>query len=379
MKRRTIAARPDWESIVALQGLTYHHVAGRPYWNETAFYEFSPREIDNLEQATNHLHEMCLAAVQRVIDEELFARLRISPAAATLVRKTWEAEPPAVYGRFDLAYDGSRIKLLEYNADTPTALVEAAVVQWYWMKDNFPNGDQFNSIHERLIAKWKELLSYCGTPLYFAGVDDAAHEDLMTLTYLADTAQQAGHQVSLLDMGDIGYDHDSYRFVSPAREHIRSIFKLYPWEWMLAEEFGQYLDQTSVATDWIEPAWKMVLSNKGILPVLWEMYPEHQYLLPAYFEEEQPSRLSDYCRKPIFGREGHNVSLHRGSTTVGNDGEYGGEGFIRQAIAPIAEFDGCFPVLGSWVIDGEAAGIGIRESQTPISDNFSCFVPHMFT
>ena len=378
MKRRSIAARPDWEATVSSQGLTYHHVAGRPYWNETAFYEFTAREVDNLEQATNELHEMCLAAVQHVIDEDLFARMRISDLAATLVRKTWDAEPPAIYGRFDLAYDGTQIKLLEYNADTPTALVEAAVIQWYWMKDNFPHGDQFNSIHDKLIAKWKELLQYCGSPLFFAGVDDAVHEDLMTLSYLADTAQQAGHTVTLLNMGEIGYDHDSYRFVSPSREPIKSVFKLYPWEWMLAEEFGQYLNQTSVATDWIEPPWKMVLSNKGILPVLWEMYPNHQYLLPAYFEDEQPNTLVEYCRKPIFGREGKNVSLHRRSGELSNEGEYGQEGYIRQAIAPIPEFEGSFPVLGSWVIDGESAGVGIRESETPISDNLSCFVPHMF-
>ena len=378
MKRRAIAPRANWETTVSSQGLTYYQLADRPYWNESAFYEFTAREVDNLEHATDELHEMCLAAVQRVLDENLFARLRIPELGAALVRKTWEAEPPAIYGRFDLAYDGTQIKLLEYNADTPTALVEAAVVQWYWMKDNFPHGDQFNSIHERLIAKWQELRQYCGSPLFFAGVDDPAHEDLMTVTYMADTAHQAGHSVTLLDMGDIGYDHDSYRFVSPAREQIKSIFKLYPWEWMLAEEFGPYLNQTSVATDWIEPAWKMVLSNKGILPVLWEMYPNHQYLLPAYFEDEQPTTLAEYCRKPIFGREGKNVSLHRAAGTVGNEGEYGQQGFIRQAVAPIPEFEGHFPVLGSWVIDGESAGVGIRESETPISDNLSCFVPHMF-
>jgi len=122
----------------------------------------------------------------------------------------------------------------------------------------------------------------------------------------------------------------------------------------------------------------MVLSNKGILPVLWEMYPNHQYLLPAYFEDEQPNTLVEYCRKPIFGREGKNVSLHRRSGELSNEGEYGQEGYIRQAIAPIPEFEGSFPVLGSWVIDGESAGVGIRESETPISDNFSRFVPHMF-
>ena len=246
------------------------------------------------------------------------------------------------------------------------------------MKDNFPNGDQFNSIHERLIAKWQELRQYCGSPLYFAGIDDPAHEDLMTLSYLADTAQQAGHTITLLDMGEIGYDHDNRRFVAPTREPIKSVFKLYPWEWMLAEEFGPFLNETIVTTHWIEPAWKMALSNKSILPILWEMYPNHPYLLPAYFEDEHPTRLAECCRKPIFGREGKDVSLIRrsGATDIADDRR--DSGFIRQAIAPIPQFDGHFPVLGSWVIDGESAGVGIRESDTPISDNLSCFVPHTF-
>lgn len=76
---------------------------------------------------------------------------------------SWNEEPPAIYGRFDLAYDGIHPpKLLEYNADTPTALLEASVVQWYWLQDVFPKDDQFNSIHEHLVAKWKELKDYVG-------------------------------------------------------------------------------------------------------------------------------------------------------------------------------------------------------------------------
>ena len=201
--------------------------------------------------------------------------------------------------------------------------------------------------------------------MFFAGVDNAAHEDLMTLSYLADTAQQAGHTVTRLDMGEIGYDRDSYRFVSPSGEHIESIFKLYPWEWMLAEEFGPYLNELSVATDWIEPAWKMVLSNKGILPILWEMYPNHPHLLAAYFEDEQPGRLVEYCRKPIFGREGKNVSLRRGADTIGNEENYGKEGFVRQGDRIHSRVGSSFPgtrKLGDrWEVGG-SWNQGIRES-----------------
>ncbi len=126
--------------------------------------EFTAAEVDTLEAAANELQTMCLAAAQHVIDKQRYAELAIPAAAVPLIEWAWDQEPPAVYGRFDIAWggDGERAapKLLEYNADTPTALLEAAVVQWFWLRDVYPALDQFNSIHERLIAKWKDVQGY---------------------------------------------------------------------------------------------------------------------------------------------------------------------------------------------------------------------------
>ncbi len=157
MKRITIAPRADWEKKVEAVGLIYHHTEGRPYWNESAYYSFHAGEIDRIELATNELHQMCLEAAQHIIDHDRFSELAIPAAAIPFIKRAWEDEPPALYGRFDLAYDGEQLKLLEYNADTPTALVEAAVVQWHWLQERFPHLDQFNSIHEKLLVKWQEL------------------------------------------------------------------------------------------------------------------------------------------------------------------------------------------------------------------------------
>jgi glutathionylspermidine synthase len=52
--------------------------------------------------------------------------------------------------------------------------------------------------------------------------------------------------------------------------------------------------------------------------------------------------------------------------------------YIYQQYCAPPNFDGNYPVLGSWVIDGESAGIGIRESNTLVTGNFSRFVPHIF-
>src|SRR5450755_4878594 len=160
MRRIAAAPRVDWQKKVEEAGLIWHS-GEEPYWDESAFYEFTAKEVDILEAATNELEKMTLAAAQFAIDHALYSKMGIPDAAIPLIESSWEAEPPSLYGRFDLSYDGvNPPKLLEYNADTPTALLEAAVVQWYWLQDLFPQADQWNSIHEKLIAKWKDLKDY---------------------------------------------------------------------------------------------------------------------------------------------------------------------------------------------------------------------------
>ena len=377
MERIKISPRDDWQSKVEKVGLTFHtQDNGQPYWDESVYYRFTSQEIDTLEAATNTLQELCLTAGQYIIDNKLYSQMGIPEKAIPLIEKSWNDEPPAIYGRFDLAYDGmSSPKLLEYNADTPTSLIEAAVVQWFWLQDLFPEADQFNSIHDRLIAKWRELFGYIkGNPLYF-GYHDIP-EDLMTITYLRDTAEQAGIKTYPILMDAIGWDNDKKRFTDNESWPIVSIFKLYPWEWMIHEEFADHLVETYDRMQWIEPPWKMLFSNKGILPVLWKLNPGHPNLLEAYFDG--PNGLTEYARKPLLSREGANITIITQKGTQSEPGDYGEEGFIYQALAPIPEIDGFHPVIGSWVIDGESGGMGIRESDGLITGNMSRFVPHLF-
>jgi glutathionylspermidine synthase len=234
------------------------------------------------------------------------------------------------------------------------------VVQWVWLEELFPACDQFKSIHERLIAQWKEF----DREITFCSMDDL--EDATTIKYLLDTAQQAGLDGSLLPIGDIGWNGTA--FVDCAERPLGTVFKLYPWEWIVREEFGKFLNASD--TMWIEPAWKMLLSNKGILPILWELYPDHPNLLRASFDS--PGAMTSWVRKPLLGREGANITLHRAGGDFETGGAYGREGFVYQEAVDIQA------VIGSWVIGEEAAGIGVRESNTPIVTNTSRFVPHLF-
>jgi glutathionylspermidine synthase len=128
---------------------------------------------------------------------------------------------------------------------------------------------------------------------------------------------------------------------------------------------------------WIEPIWKMLFSNKGLLAILWEMYPNDDLLLPAFLDG--PRDLKDYVRKPLLGREGANITLVRAGEKEQTYGQYGSEGFVYQALAPIPNLQGNYPVIGSWIIaDQGPAGMGIRESDTPVTTHTSRFVPHLF-
>ncbi len=378
MQRHEGAPRANWKTWVEERGLIWH-TPDLPYWNEGVYYSFSATEIDLIERATNELHALCLQAVQHVIDHQLYAKFGIPEIAIPLIEASWEAEPPSIYGRFDLAYDGqSPPKMLEYNADTPTSLLEAAVIQWDWVQDVHPGADQFNSLHERLVKLWREMQPYLppagprGQVVHFASMDDV--EDGMTAAYLADTATQAGLRVKMLDIVDVGWNESDGEFRDIDDERIATLFKLYPWEWMVSEAFASQIGPSRAQI--IEPAWKMVLSNKGILAVLWELFPDSPYLLPAYFDE--PTGLFEWVRKPLLSREGANVTIHTMQDHIEGTGSYGAEGFVFQQLASVPIFDGRRPIIGSWVIGQEAGGMGIRESDGWVTDNSSRFVPHLF-
>jgi glutathionylspermidine synthase len=373
IERLRISPRDNWRDRVERSGLSWHGADGG-YWNESAYYRLTARDVDTLEKATAELHAMCLKAVEHVIENDLFARMQIPELARPLIRESWEKEPPSLYGRFDLAYDGSGCpKMLEYNADTPTAILEAAVIQWDWLQDRFPKADQFNSIHERLMDVWKYFSDWIpGGRIDFCSADTA--EDSMTIAYLADTAAQAGYEINTYPISEIGWNGAA--FISGASDQPAGVvFKLYPWEWMLAEEFGRHI--ASAGTLWIEPAWKMVLSNKAILPILWNLFPRSPLLLEARFDA--PLDYHDWVKKPIHGREGANVTVLSGARVVEQTGgDYGERGFIYQRRAALPEFAGKRPVFGSWIIGQEPAGVGIREASGWITGNTSKFVPHLF-
>jgi glutathionylspermidine synthase len=382
MQRIVCPERDDWRTTAEACGFDFHTIDDERYWDERAYYAFTLEEIEQkIEAPTGEIDAMCLELVDRAVDdEEYLERLKIPEPFWPLIAESWQRDDGSLYGRLDLSFDGhGTAKLLEYNADTPTSIFEAAVFQWTWLEQAterriIPHAaDQFNSIHERLIEAWKKLGR--GRPLHLTGTTENP-EDAGTLAYLEDTASQAGLPTTLIDIEDVGW-REQGGFVDLDNRDIELAFKLYPWEWMFSDAFGAKLKEAP--TRWIEPPWKAVLSNKGILPLLWKLFPGHPNLLPAFFEDDASmSELgASFVRKPLFSREGANVTLvSEGVPLAQQQGPYGAEGFIRQAFASLRNFSQQYPVVGSWLVDHRPCGLSIREDASPITGNSSRFLPH---
>lgn len=372
MKRNRFKKRENHESINDELGFDFQVVENKQYWIEDVGYEFSKTEISKIEQATNELQEMCYNAIDFVIENNRFNDFNIPEQYIEYIKKSWKREDWSLYGRFDFFFDGNKLKVFEYNADTPTSLIEASLAQYHWMKgQQLP--DQFNSIDEKMIAWWKDYQTTFNPKKVFFTTVKENQEDFRNTEYIMDVAHRAGVNTDFIFIEDIGSDEE---FLYDLENNpITHLFKLYPWEWMVNEEFGKFLLKDNVQI--IEPIWKMLLSNKALMAILWEMYPNCEYLLPTYFSPEKLN--GSYVKKPILSREGQNVEIIQdNSINDMKDGVYASDINIYQEVCILPLIDGYYPVIGSWVVGEESAGIGIREDESKITANLSRFVPHYF-
>ena len=386
MFRMPCQPRKGWQQLANEFGFHFHTMYGEPYWDESAYYQFTLAQIENdIEDPTAELHQMCLAVTEDVVNsEELLTRFRIPEQHWDLVRNSWQERAPSLYSRLDLVYNGKGpAKLLENNADTPTSLYESGFWQWLWLSQNVDAGklalhaDQFNSLQEKLDHRFREIaLHYNINHLHMACCKDTV-EDRGTVQYLQDCATEAGLLADFVFIEDIGLA-DTGVFTDLHDAPITDCFKLYPWEFMLREEFGDVLEDAQV--NWIEPPWKSIISNKALLPQLWKKFEGHPNLLAAYFSDEiNTNALSGkWIKKPLFSREGANVSIIEGGIENKlSDGPYGEEGYIVQAFEPLPVFEGNHTLIGSWLVDDMPAGISVREDASAITQDLSRYLPHI--
>jgi glutathionylspermidine synthase len=382
MHKVELAERPDWRTTALREGFAFHTIDGERYWDERGYYQFSEAQVmHDLHAPTAELHAMCLDAVGRIVESEaLMTRLAIPPAFFDLVRRSWLEGQAHLYGRFDFSYDGKGpAKLIEANYDTPTSLYEAAAFQLIWLEEQIQRGvlpaeaSQFNTLAEDLVQAFAAMPGHAD--FYFSTISGSL-EDRGTTDFLRKMAEHAGIRTRHIDLEDIGLDGEG-RFVDLQGRAIARLFKLHAWEHMFHEDFGQAI--AGCDTQFVEPPWKALISNKGILPLLWQWHEGHPNLLPAFVDHSPHLPVpKGWVRKPYFSREGANVDIRTGEgERVFEDGPYDDAPYILQGFAPLPKFGDSYTLIGSWVVGGRASGIGIREDDSLITKDSSRFLPHV--
>lgn len=348
-------------------------------------------EAEAYYECVNELYDMYATAAQHVIDNNLFFELGIPFNLIDTIKKSWDNDVHwHLYGRFDLAggIDGKPIKLIEFNADTPTSLFETAILQWAILKhNNMDEERQFNNIYEAISENFRRLVTlfddpsefekhYDGWKILFSSVSGNTEEE-QTVRLLQQMAIDAGFETGFEPLGGVKFDEEGiYDSNEIPYEYW---FKLFPWEDIAIDENELAVLLTTIMNNQkaiiLNPAYTLLFQSKGMLKILCDLFPESPYLLKTSHE---PLMGLQCVEKRMFGREGANVKILDASGNVleANDGPYGNFKPIYQEYVEFPK-----DIKGNSYQAGvffayEACGLGFRRGGK-ILNNMSKFVGHV--
>ncbi len=348
-------------------------------------------EAEAFYEATNELYDMYVAAAEYVINNDLFHELGIPFNLVDIIKSSWENDVHwHLYGRFDLAggVDGKPIKLIEFNADTPTSLFETAIIQWAMLKfNNLDEAAQFNDVYEALVENFKRLVTleedtsafdeyYEGWKILFSSIAGSS-EDENTTRLLEAAARDAGFECDFAFVDEVSFDDENGIFWNG--QNWEYWFKLIPWEMIAIDESDLALIIKNIIKNQkaiiLNPAYTLLFQSKGIMKILWDLYPNHPLLLESSFE---PLNGKKQVKKPFLAREGANVSIINsdGSIEIQNDGEYANGKFLYQEFADFAKDENGDSYQAGMFFAFEGCALGFRKGKD-IIDNYSKFVGHI--
>ncbi|ARQ98477.1 glutathionylspermidine synthase [Campylobacter devanensis] len=348
-------------------------------------------EAEAFYEATNELYDMYVAAAEYVINNDLFHELGIPFNLVDTIKASWENDVHwHIYGRFDLAggVDGKPIKLIEFNADTPTSLFETAIIQWAMLKfNNLDEAAQFNDVYEALVENFKRLVTlqedtsafdeyYEGWKILFSSIAGSV-EDENTTRLLESAARDAGFECDFAFASEVSFDDENGIFWN--EQNWEYWFKLIPWEMIAIDESDLALIIKNIIKNQkaiiLNPAYTLLFQSKGIMKILWDLYPNHPLLLESSFE---PLKGKKQVKKPFLAREGANVSIINsdGSIEIQNDGEYASGKFLYQEFADFAKDENGDSYQAGMFFAFEGCALGFRKGKD-IIDNYSKFVGHI--
>jgi glutathionylspermidine synthase len=348
-------------------------------------------ERDAFYETGNRLYERLVAAGDYVIGNNLLDTLGIPRNLHNMIRQTWDDDRHLhLFGRFDFAggMDGLPIKLIEFNADTPTSLPETAMIQWGQLKANaIPETAQFNFVYDALIANFERLKSLNSDrepAILFSTMRQTAEDD-NNVALLMEAAREAGFETAHAYIDEVTFSAETGVFANDAQEklvHWPFWFKLVPWEYIAWDEpqlcdlLSEMVRRKEVVI--LNPAYTMIFQSKGILKYLWDLFPDDPALLACSFKEPGLYEQEGYVKKVMFGREGSNVAIFDsiGLPIEVNEGEYGNQPVVYQELAALArDTEGQYYQSGVFFAY-ESCGMGLRRSPFRIIDNGAQFVGH---
>ena len=371
-------------------GFVWHTDSDKTSYVSNELVLLSQEEAQSYYEATNELYDMFVAAGDYIIENELFHEVGIPFNLVELVKQSWESDIHwHLYGRFDLAggIDGKPIKLIEFNADTPTALFESAIIQWAILKLNkMDEENQFNFIYEALVDNFKRLVTlkdevsnfeelYEGWKFLFSSIKGNGEEE-NTVKLLQYIAKEAGFNTEFGFIDEVDFDENGIYY---NEDKYELWFKLIPWEDIAIEEPDLAMLLTKVVENKeaiiFNPAYTLMFQSKAILKILWDLYPNHPLLLETSYE---PLEGKKQVAKPIYGREGESVKIldENGNLLAGKDGEYDNHKMVYQEFIELPkDSSGNYYQAGVFYAY-EACGVGFRKGEA-ILNNMSKFVGHV--
>ena len=373
-------------------GFTWHTDTDETSYISDEVVSISETQAEAYYEATNELYDMFCEAGQHVIDNNLFHELDIPFNLIEIIKDSWEDDVHwHLYGRFDLAggLDGVPIKLIEFNADTPTALFETAIVQWAILKFNKQEeSNQFNSLYEAIkdnfkrfvtldsdIEKFEEHYEKLDWKILFSSVSGNDEEE-NTTRLLQHIAKEAGFTTDFSYIQDVEFSNDG---ISKDEKVFEFWFKLIPWEDIAIDEGELAVTLTEIISNKkaiiCNPAYTLLFQSKGIMKILWDLYPNHPLLLETSFD---PLENTKQVEKMCFGREGANVAIvnEDNSLEMKTDGAYENFKPIYQEYIEFPKDDNGDSYQAGVFYAYEACGLGFRKGGV-ILDNMSKFVGHI--
>jgi glutathionylspermidine synthase len=388
---RTQSLRPLDKAVMEELGMSWHTDRDGSDYVSDSVVLVSEAEAEAFYAAANALYDMHVEAAQHVIDERLYTELGIPSNLIGLIEDSWDKDDLHLYGRFDLAggIDGLPIKLIEFNADTPTSLFETSIVQWALLKANgMDEQQQFNNLHAMLQENFRRLITrdrpveefqerYGHEKILFSSIADNP-EDERTTRYLQEIAHEAGLYTDFCYLHEAGFSAEDGVFNRDG-QLADFWFKLHPWEDIGADELEltRMFEKAALGgtTRIINPAYTLLFQSKALLKILHDLFPESPYVLPADFE---PLSGVAQVRKKLFGREGANVSMLSadGETLAETQGPYAHHKDLYQQRADFArDAEGRIYQAGVFYV-WEACGLGFRQGGDILNDT-SKFVGHV--